>query len=85
MRSGKTLSENVRVKYLEIQNTVFRDLTSERSLNLETAKADKSRQCIKRKSRDLKPKTHQSYDISKVDKSVTDTKGGKEEEASEIP
>ena len=55
MRSGQTLSENVQVEFLEIQNTVVRDLTSEQSLNLETAKADKSRQSIKRKSRDLKP------------------------------
>ena len=55
MRSGQTLSENVQVEFLEIQNTVVRDMTSEQSLNLETAKADKSRQNIKRKSRDLKP------------------------------
>ena len=55
MRSGQTLSENVQVEFLEIQNTVVRDLTLEQSVNLETAKADKSRQSIKRKSRDLKP------------------------------
>ena len=83
--SGQTLSENAQVEFQEIQDTIVRDLTSEQSLNLETVMTDKSRQGSKKRSRDQKPKTRQSDDVSKVDKSVTETKDGKEEEAGESP